>query len=382
MFIFTEETVFEKQRSVISHLLSQVHIGMDLTKITLPTFILERRSLLEMFADFLAYPELWLAIAESPSAEDRMISCLKWYLTSFRAGRNPVIAKKPYNPILGEIFQCYYDMEYLYPKEGHKVTKTGPVPWAKERDIQILCEQVSHHPPVSAFYAENSLKNISMNGYIWTKSKFLGLSIGVSLIGKAVISVLDYKEQYTITFPSCYGRSILTTPWMELGGKTQITSTNGFTADIEFHTKPFYGGKKHCIDAYIMAPGAKSNDKPIVCIKGEWNGNLDAQWSPSYDKTNFTIDNSNLKSREKIVRPIDQQDQQESRRMWRNVTHYLLKNDVRRATKHKSGLEQKQRDEERERKNTNTLWKSKFFAEISGQWLYTNQLEHRFSVNK
>ena len=30
---------------------------MDLTKITLPTFILERRSFLEMLADFLAHPD-------------------------------------------------------------------------------------------------------------------------------------------------------------------------------------------------------------------------------------------------------------------------------------------------------------------------------------
>lgn len=353
---------------------------MDLTKITLPTFILEHRSLLEMFADFLAYPDLWLAIADGPTAEDRMISCLKWYLTSFRAGRNPIIAKKPYNPILGEIFKCYYDMEYLYPEDGNDTANNGPVPWAKERDVQILCEQVSHHPPVSAFYVENSLKNISMNGYVWTKSKFLGLSIGVSLIGKAVISVLDYNEQYTITFPSCYGRSILTTPWMELGGKTQITSTNGFTADIKFHTKPFYGGKKHCIDACVTAPGAKSNRKPIVCIKGEWNGVLEGQWTPSYDKHNFTIDTSKLNTREKIIRPIDQQNQLESRNLWRNVTYYLFKNDVRKATKHKFALEQKQRDEERERINTKSLWKSKFFQEVSAQWFYNNQLEQRLSA--
>lgn len=33
---------------------------MDLTKIVLPTFILERRSLLEMFADFFAHPDLFV----------------------------------------------------------------------------------------------------------------------------------------------------------------------------------------------------------------------------------------------------------------------------------------------------------------------------------
>jgi len=59
---------------------------------------------------------------------------------------------------------------------------------------------------VSAFYAECQQKRISLDGYIWTKSKFLGLSIGVHMIGQAVISLLDYEEDYIITFPNGYGR--------------------------------------------------------------------------------------------------------------------------------------------------------------------------------
>ena len=47
----------EEHGSVVGHLLSQVRIGMDLTKVVLPTFILERRSLLEMFADFFSHPD-------------------------------------------------------------------------------------------------------------------------------------------------------------------------------------------------------------------------------------------------------------------------------------------------------------------------------------
>lgn len=50
----------EKHGSIIAHLLSQVRIGMDLTKVVLPTFILERRSLLEMYADFFAHPDLFV----------------------------------------------------------------------------------------------------------------------------------------------------------------------------------------------------------------------------------------------------------------------------------------------------------------------------------
>lgn len=46
--------------SVVRHLLGQVKIGMDLTKVVLPTFILERRSLLEMYADYFAHPDLFV----------------------------------------------------------------------------------------------------------------------------------------------------------------------------------------------------------------------------------------------------------------------------------------------------------------------------------
>ena len=44
----------------------------------------------------------------------------------------------------------------------------------------FLAEQVSHHPPVSAFYGECPAKNISFIGQIYTKSAFLGMSVAVS----------------------------------------------------------------------------------------------------------------------------------------------------------------------------------------------------------
>ncbi|THD23766.1 Oxysterol-binding protein [Fasciola hepatica] len=56
----TELGSVEEQKHVVLHLLSQLKLGMDLTKIVLPTFILEKRSLLEMFADYMAHPDLYL----------------------------------------------------------------------------------------------------------------------------------------------------------------------------------------------------------------------------------------------------------------------------------------------------------------------------------
>ena len=67
----------ESHGSVLSHLLSQVKIGMDLTKVVLPTFILERRSLLEMYADFFAHPDMFVAVADAQTPKDRMVAVLR-----------------------------------------------------------------------------------------------------------------------------------------------------------------------------------------------------------------------------------------------------------------------------------------------------------------
>ena len=81
-------------------------------------------------------------------------------------------------------------------------------------------------------------KFISFLGHIWTKSKFLGLSIGVNNIGIGSIYLLDEGEEYVCTFPSAYGRSILTVPWVELGGPVTINcQQTGFSAKIDFLTK-------------------------------------------------------------------------------------------------------------------------------------------------
>uniref|UniRef100_A0A8C6PZ23 Oxysterol-binding protein n=1 Tax=Nothobranchius furzeri TaxID=105023 RepID=A0A8C6PZ23_NOTFU len=204
----------EEHKSVIMHLLSQVRLGMDLTKVVLPTFILERRSLLEMYADFFAHPDLFVSIADQPEPRERMVQVVKWYLSAFHAGRKGSVAKKPYNPILGEVFFCHWDLptETEDPSPHTEAASDGPVPWSSPNSVSFVAEQVSHHPPISAFYAECLSKKIQFNAHIWTKSKFLGMSIGVHNIGQGCVSCLEHDEHYILTFPNGYGR----------GGETPI----------------------------------------------------------------------------------------------------------------------------------------------------------------
>ena len=58
LFLFYTTGLVTSNRSMIIRLLSQIRIGMDLTRIVLPAFIFEKRSLLEMYAEFFSHPDL------------------------------------------------------------------------------------------------------------------------------------------------------------------------------------------------------------------------------------------------------------------------------------------------------------------------------------
>ena len=51
------------------------------------------------------------SIVDEPTSHDRFVHVVRWYLSAFHAGRRSSIAKKPYNPVLGEIFRCYYVLQ-------------------------------------------------------------------------------------------------------------------------------------------------------------------------------------------------------------------------------------------------------------------------------
>lgn len=70
-------------------------------------------------------------IVDCSTAEERMMAVVEWYLTSLHIGRDCSIAKKPYNPIIGETFHCSW-----------KVQENNQTHY-----VHYTAEQVSHHPP-------------------------------------------------------------------------------------------------------------------------------------------------------------------------------------------------------------------------------------------
>eukprot|EP00127_Corallochytrium_limacisporum_P000087 Clim_evm26s3 gene=Clim_evmTU26s3 len=356
-----DEEGASEQRSVIMELLSQLRIGMDLSRVTLPIFILERRSLLEMYADFMAHPDFFSQIPMFQTPEARFMGAARWFLTMFHAGKKD-IAKKPYNPILGEVLRCAYD---LRDKDLGFITYIG--------------EQVSHHPPITAFYFENQQQRMHLEAHIWTKSKFYGTSVGVMNVGSGRLWLDEFSEMYQFNFPAAYARSILTVPWIELGGQATIQCPqSNMKLELNFHTKPVFGGSKHKMTGSITRDGIE-----LFEVNGNWNGKITLAPAskrpvdPAMMKP-FSLDigapgresdgdgteyfhTKQLPVYRKLVRPLDEQEPHESRVVWDKVTRALRQRNIDVASECKFQLEQHQRELKAERIEKGIEWKQRHF---------------------
>ncbi|XP_067112434.1 oxysterol-binding protein-related protein 10-like [Osmerus mordax] len=184
-----------------------------------------------------------------------------------------------------------------------------------------------------------------------------------------VLCLQEHDEEYVFTLPCAYARSILTVPWVELGGKVTIScAKSGYAATVTFHTKPFYGGKVHRVTAEVKHVPTNT----IVCkAQGEWNGTLEFTYSSGETKV---IDTTKLPIIKKKLRPVEKQGRTESRQLWQHVTRSLKEGNMDEATEHKHVLEERQRAQERQRSANNTPWTPTYFSKEGDGWIYNNPL--------
>lgn len=99
-------------------------------------------------------------------------------------------------------------------------------------------------------------------------------------------------------------------------------------------------------------------------------------------KPEVFVDVNKLPTFKKNVRRISEQADNESRRIWLEVTAGLCLNDIERATTAKSKLEQRQREEAKQRKETSTEWITKYFKPVGDVWIYGNPLSQRLYLQE
>ncbi|KAI8393862.1 uncharacterized protein BYT42DRAFT_552493 [Radiomyces spectabilis] len=342
-----ESIPVDQQGSFSSFLKTLASFTGDLSSLTCPSFLLAPISLLEYSAFWADQPSLLSAISSSESEEERFYAAVKWFISSLNGSFSSRVPKgewekKPFNPIIGEQFHCSW-----------------------EDGTRIVCEQVSHHPPVSGFYIENQKAGVVVNGHDGQKTRFSGTQMLVDQIGYCTVKLTQLGETYLFTLPSLSVNGIwYAAPYVELYGTSYAQSSTGYHAAIEYSTKGWISGELHHFKASISH---ESLAGPTV-IEGQWTGKSTIT---KYKQSPAPfLDIMALEKSEAIVKPIAEQNELESRRVWQKVSEALKAGDYPKASAEKSIIENEQRALRKERENNNESWEPQYFKAISGKEEY------------
>jgi hypothetical protein len=187
---------------------------------------------------------IWfLSAAREDDAFSRIKTVVRFYLSGFY--KKPKGLKKPYNPILGEIFRCYWhnpntdSKTYYIAEQVIKLVFTYYSMASMLIKTCVFFVKVSHHPPITAFFVTNRKEGYCMHGNILARSKFYGNSVSALMDGHVKLTLLNRNEDYVMTLPYANCKGILIGKLtMELGGKVNIEcSQTGYSAEIEFKLK-------------------------------------------------------------------------------------------------------------------------------------------------
>lgn len=236
-------------------------IGKDMTKMTLPVSFNEPTSLLQRCAEDMEYADLLDIAAQRTDPCERMV-----YVAAFAASEYASTigrVAKPFNPLLGETF------EYARP----------------DKQYRFFIEQVSHHPPIGAAWAESP--RWTYYGESAVKSKFYGKSFDINPLGTWFLVLRPTnggkEELYTWKKVTSSVIGIITgSPTVDNYGPMEIKNwTTGEICNLDFKARGWKASSAYQISGRVN----DSNGRPRFSIGGRWNSKIYARFTPGYEAT-------------------------------------------------------------------------------------------------
>ncbi len=234
-------------------------IGKDMTKMTLPVSFNEPTSLLQRIAEDMEYADLLDIAADRTDSAERMV-----YVAAFAASEYASTigrVAKPFNPLLGETY------EYVRPDKGYR----------------FLIEQVSHHPPIGAAYAESA--NWEYFGESAVRSKFYGKTFDINHLGTWFLRLRPAKggtpELYTWKKVTASVVGIITgNPTVDNYGRMEIKNwTTGEVCTLDFKQRGWKASSAYHVTGKVMDKAGNTK----WSIGGRWNDKLYARPTPGFE---------------------------------------------------------------------------------------------------
>lgn len=248
-------------------------IGKDMTKMTLPVSFNEPTSLLQRVAEDMEYADLLDTAAERIDSTERLV-----YVAAFAASEYASTigrVAKPFNPLLGETY------EYARPDKGYR----------------FFIEQVSHHPPIGAAYAES--KKWDYYGESAVKSKFYGKSFDINPLGTWFLRLRPNSggsELYTWKKVTSSVVGIITgNPTVDNYGLMEIKNWNtGEVCQLDFKPRGWKASSAYQVSGKVMDADGKTR----WSMGGRWNDKIYARLTPGYEDSGFDPSQPGLKQQE------------------------------------------------------------------------------------
>ncbi|KAI0173673.1 Oxysterol-binding protein [Hypoxylon sp. FL1284] len=344
------QSSFSQLKDFLSYLAT---VKDDLSNVTAPSFLLSPKSVTEIPASWAEHLELFLQPAREDDPAYRALLVLKNFLCSLKRqvyaaepsngdSGDEGGAKKPLNAFLGELF--------LGGFEGNDGSRT-----------QLICEQVSHHPPVTACALYNKTYGVSSCGYVAQETTFSpSTGVRVRQIGHAIIRDEIHKESHLKTLPTMVVKGLLTgRPYPELEGTCYVSSSSGYLATVRFEGRGTLGsGTKNSVHAEVS--DIRDGNKTLFEVDGQWNGRLTITDSLQGKKIDeFNVDNVPLSTL--TLKPLGEQSPWESRRAWGNVIEGINAGEMHMVADEKNAIEDAQREMRAAEEMAGVEWPRLFF---------------------
>uniref|UniRef100_W5KPG2 Oxysterol-binding protein n=1 Tax=Astyanax mexicanus TaxID=7994 RepID=W5KPG2_ASTMX len=226
-------------------LLSQsICILGELSKIAMPVLFNEPLSFLQRLTEYMEHMYLIHQANTSTDSIQRM-KCVAAFAVSAVASQWERTGK-PFNPLLGETYELIRE----------------------DLGFRWVSEQVSHHPPVSAFHAEGLKDDFLFHGSIYPKLKFWGKSVEAEPRGIITLELPKHNEAYTWTNPTCCVHNIIVGQlWIEQYGNVEVINhKTGERCALTFKSCGIFGKELHKVEGYIL----DKSKKKICAIYGKW----------------------------------------------------------------------------------------------------------------
>ncbi len=213
------------------------------------------------------YSELFDKAAETPDPYQRLMYVAAGIASHYSSTLGRV--GKPFNPLLGETY------ELVLPNKG--------------KGLRFVAEQVSHHPPISACYAEGSGGSWKYYNATEIRNKFWGKSLEFFPTGLNHVEIPEYGDHYVFEqVTTCVHNIVVGRIWLDNYGDFEIVDrTTGNKCVLTFNKTGWMSDSR----SFASVKGSIMDASGNVHIKlgGNWNERLYRDLGKNRQETVWTV---------------------------------------------------------------------------------------------